>query len=85
MKEGKSITQFPRQELLTGDELFLVNQKQNDGTYVSRMMRLSTLRNYIIEQGQDQIYFLITENDEEPQLDEQPIITEDDDHIICVL
>ena len=83
MKEGKSITQFPMQELLTGNELFLVNQKQSDGTYVSKCMRLSTLRNYIM--GQDQIYFFITENDEEPQLDEQPIITEDDDHIICVL
>ena len=83
MKEGKSIMQFPRQELLTGDELFLVNQKQNDGTYVSKMMRLSTLRNYIV--GQDQIYFLITENDEEQLFDEQPIITEDDDHITCIL
>ena len=50
MKEGKSITQFPRQELLTGDELFLVNQKQSNGTYVSKCMRLSTLMDYIIEQ-----------------------------------
>ena len=47
MKEGKSITQFPRQELLTGNEMLLVNKKMNDGTYVSKMMRLSTLRDYI--------------------------------------
>ena len=83
MKDGKSITQFPRQTSLTGDELFLVNQKLDDNTYVSRYMRLSTLRDYII--SQEQIYFLITENDEEPLFDEQPIITEDDDHITCVL
>lgn len=50
MKEGKSITQFPRQELLTGNELFLVNQIQSNGTYVSRKMSLSALRDYIIEQ-----------------------------------
>lgn len=51
MKEGKSITQFPRQEFLTGNELFLVNQIQSNGTtYVSKCVRLSTLRDYIIEQ-----------------------------------
>ena len=47
MKEGKSITQFTRQESLTGDELLLVNQIQSNGTYVSKCMRLSTLRDYI--------------------------------------
>lgn len=47
MKEGKSITQFPRQTPLTGDELLLVNQKRDNGTYVSRYMSLSALRDYI--------------------------------------
>ena len=53
MKEGKSITEFPRQTPLTGDELLLVNQKQDNGTYVSRYMRLSALRDYIIEQWEN--------------------------------
>lgn len=50
MKEGKSITQFSRQTSLTGNELFLVNQIRDNGTYVSRYMSLSELRDYIIEQ-----------------------------------
>ena len=53
MKEGKSITEFSRQISLTGDELFLVNQKQDNGTYVSKSMRLSALRDYIIEQWEN--------------------------------
>ena len=49
MKEGKSITQFPRQELLTGDELFLVNQIQSNGRgYISRYITLDALRDYIL-------------------------------------
>ena len=85
MKEGKSINQFPRQTSLTGDELFLVNQIQSNGGYISRYMTLDALRDYILGTTGRTEYFLITENDEEPQLDEQPIITEDDDHIICIL
>ena len=47
MKDGKSITQFTRKELLTGDELFLVNQMQSDGGYISRYMTLDALKEYI--------------------------------------
>ena len=85
MKEGKSITQFPRQELLTGDERLLVNQIQSNGGYISRYMTLDALKDYILGTTGRTEYFLITENDEEPQFNEQPIITEDDDHITCVL
>jgi hypothetical protein len=53
MKEGKSIHQFTRQESLTGNELLLVNQKQNDGTYVSKYMTLDALRDYIVGQPEN--------------------------------
>lgn len=49
MKDGKSITQFTRQESLTGDELLLVNQIQSNGTYVSKCMRLSDIKAFIDE------------------------------------
>jgi len=48
-------------------------------------MTLDALRDYILGTTGRTEYFLITENDEEPQFNEQPIITEDDDHITCVL
>ena len=63
MKDGKSINQFTRRESLTGDELFLVNQIQNDGTYVSKCMRLSTLRNYIYVPTYYTITFVDNDND----------------------
>ena len=48
MKTGKSISQFDPQSALTGDEWLLVNVETNPHEYVSRKVRLSTLRDYII-------------------------------------
>ena len=56
MKTGKSISQFAPQSSLTGDEWLLVNVKTNPQVYVSRKVRLSTLRDYIISNN------LITED-----------------------
>lgn len=48
MKTGKFISQFDPQSSLTGDEWLLVNVETNPQEYVSRKVRLSTLRDYII-------------------------------------
>ena len=65
-----------------GNELLIVNKSLGNGNYKSYKVKLSDIKAFI---GQGQIYFLITENDEEPQLDEQPIITEENDNIVCFL
>lgn len=64
MKTGKSISQFDPQPSLTGDEWLLVNVETNPQEYVSRKVRMSTLRDYIIS-----IYDVIPE--------ESNLITED--------
>lgn len=60
MKTGKSISQFDPQSSLTGDEWLLVNVETNPQEYVSRKVRLSTLKdailgesNLITEDGRD--------------------------------
>ena len=85
MKEGKSITQFPRHDILIGNELFLVNQIQSNGGYISRYMTLDALRDYILGTMGVTEYFLITESDSNSEISEQPIITEEDDNIVCSL
>lgn len=47
MKTGKSISQFDPQSFLTGNEWLLVNVEKNPQEYVSKKVRLSTLRDYI--------------------------------------
>jgi len=66
----------------SGNELLIVNKSLGNGNYKSYKVKLSDIKAFI---GQEQIYFLITENDEEQRFDEQPIITEENDNIVCFL
>jgi hypothetical protein len=81
MKLPISKLNYPSQPL--SDDTFVVVDKEiSPNTWQSYKVKLSDIKTFI---GQEQIYFLITENDEEEMFDEQPIITEDDDNITCVL
>ena len=62
MKTRKSISQFDPQSSLTGDEWLLVNVETNPQEYVSRKVRLSTLRDYIIYDAILEESNLITED-----------------------
>lgn len=48
-------------------------------------MTLDALRDYILGTMGTTEYFLITESDSNSEISEQPIITEDDDNIVCSL
>lgn len=82
MKTGKSISQFDPQSSLTGDEWLLVNKLSN-GNYISKKVRMSTLKDFILGYEGNDFDFLITEYDEDSSFSETPIITYDGDNIVC--